>query len=777
MLRNPSVNWPSRLLLIGTVSAGALAARFAITEPGVSVFWPVLFVVAYALAASGVAHLNDKNRWFSKVEHGKPLGYSARGKALGAVLFVAPLVPCLAGLFGSTQVVPMEQAVIATLINVAFFLAAFPAIARNEFAALGISFILALAGLMLNAQATHVWLIVLHGGLIAIWLANRYWCHVSAVSANGARPAAPLWAYGLIVLVMTGSSFIVSKTAGGVAKNWGEWLPSSGGSQRANSSALLGAGDGDWAVSGPNARGTGAVDSDYFLESELSSMYDVMTDAYGEPIPPDQLFRAIFVDQEQFLDRDGHKAPDFGEAGRQFSLYRESIQNREQQPSVDAKALLYVEGGGPLHLCTTIYDSFDGICWHEPPVIDHRCHLESHDPDHSWLWLMDRPVLECLDGCRFHTLRFGTLSTDRVPLPSYLERFRLGKAGGANAQQWAMETFAWVYDGVIRARHCLPSGSFFEVASQSIDESKLALVKPALFSRGTKDVNLEIPKHLTASAANLAHQFENLPKGWPQIQGLTAHLRQHYAHDRDASLPPTCDDPIHYLLHQARGGPDYQFATTAALALRSLGYPTRVVSGFYVDPKKYVAAAGFTPVTKDDAHFWVEVKSTDGGWVKFDPTPGFDLHRYRPTLLGSVVNSVAQLWAFAAARPVKSCLLLAVLVASWWRRWWIVERCFTMRCLLAPFRNQRACLSMTLRLLDLRSRLAGAAREPHVTPRDWYGGRDDAIRESFLTHLYAASYGCESSTTESQEGVVTDLCRKVVRHLSRQRLKRTPTGE
>ncbi len=777
MLRNPSVNWVSRLLLIGTVSAGALAARFAVTEPGVRVFWPVLFVLAYALCAIGIVVLDERRGWFSRNEIGRSLGYSMRGKMLGAVLFVAPLVPCLAALFGATQIVPLEQAVIATLINVAFFLAAFPAIARNEFAALGISFFLALAGLMLNGQATHVWLIVLHGGLIAIWLAFRYWCHVSAVSANGARPAAPIWAYGFIVLLMTGASFVVSNTAGGVAKNWGEWLPSSGGGQRGNSSALLGAGDGDWAVSGPNARGTGAVDSEYFLESELSSMYDVMTDAYGEPIPPDQLFRAIFVDEEQFLDRDGRKAPDFGEAGRQFSLYRETLQNRQQQASEDAKALLYVEGGGPLHLCTTIYDSFDGISWHEPPVIDHRCHLESHDPDHSWLWLKDRPALECLDGCRFHTLRFGTLSTDRVPLPSYLERFRLGKAGGANAQQWAMETFAWVYDGVIRARHCLPSGSFFEVASQSIDESKLALAKPAVKSPDGNDPNLEIPESLRNSAASLAHQFESLPAGWPQIQGLTAHLRQHYAHDRDASLPPTCDDPIHYLLHQAHGGPDYQFATTAALALRSLGYPTRVVSGFYVDPKKYVATAGFTPVTKDDAHFWVEVKSTDGGWVKFDPTPGFELHRYRPTLLGSVLDSVGQVWAFAAARPVRSCLLLFVLVACWWRRWWIVERSLTVRCLLAPFRDDKARLAMTLRLLDLRSRLAGAARQPHVTPRDWYGGRHDAIGDAFLAQLYAASYGDTTCATEDQKKTNTHLCRKVVRRLSRRQLQRTSADE
>ncbi len=140
MLRNPSVNWVSRLLLIGTVSAGALAARFAVTEPGVRVIWPVLFVLAYALVSLGLALLDDKFGWFSRNEIGKPIGYSIRGKMLGVVLFVAPLVPSLAGFFGATQIVPLEQAVIATLINVAFFLAAFPAIARNEFAALGISF-------------------------------------------------------------------------------------------------------------------------------------------------------------------------------------------------------------------------------------------------------------------------------------------------------------------------------------------------------------------------------------------------------------------------------------------------------------------------------------------------------------------------------------------------------------------------------------------------------------------------------------------------------------
>ncbi|MCG8405198.1 MAG: transglutaminase-like domain-containing protein, partial [Phycisphaerales bacterium] len=529
---------------------------------------------------------------------------------------------------------------------------------------------------------------------------------------------------------------------------------------------------GDWAVTGPNARGTGAVDSEYFLESDLASIYDVLTDAYGEPLVAKDLFRSISISPDQMLDPEGGKAPDFGEAGRQFSLYRQTRKQRDRSKSVDASALLFVEGDTPLHLAMTVYDEFDGVRWHEPEESTEICRFEAREPDASWLWLPRERGHAFLGGSRLHTLRFGRLSSERIPLPNHIERLRLGRAGGANARQWAMETFAWVYEGILRARHCLPSGTYLEVGSHPVDPSNLdeCLFCPASID----DPHLDIPEHLHGSATALASQFTHLPRGWDQIEGLIEHLRLHYAHDRDAVLPPTCDDPIHHLLHESRDGPAYQFATTATLALRSLGYRTRVVSGFYVNPRNYVAAAGYTTVKTDDAHFWIEIQTTPGVWISLDPTPGYEVRWHRPSMLSRISNAVVDVRDWIVAHPGTSAAILLASILLWWRRWSICERLMTLWCVYWPFRNDDDRLVHTLRLLDLRSRLSGQRRPLSVTPKAWYGRIAEPACQSFIARLYESLYANTRRAGANGDTTVQALCHAAICSVSLRRLRMRP---
>ena len=86
---------------------------------------------------------------------------------------------------------------------------------------------------------------------------------------------------------------------------------------------------------------------------------------------------------------------------------------------------------------------------------------------------------------------------------------------------------------------------------------------------------------------------------------MIAALRQGYAHDRSATASSGCTDVVAEFLLESRRGPDYLFASSAAVLLRSLGYPTRLVSGLYAAPGKYDPRTRHTPVTRDDVHFWV----------------------------------------------------------------------------------------------------------------------------------------------------------------------------
>src|SRR5205085_1957064 len=72
-------------------------------------------------------------------------------------------------------------------------------------------------------------------------------------------------------------------------------------------------------------------------------------------------------------------------------------------------------------------------------------------------------------------------------------------------------------------------------------------------------------------------------------------------------------------------GPDYQFAGAAAVLLRVLGYPTRLVSGFYAAPGRYDPQTGHTPVVQDDLHFWAEVRLPPGDWLVVEPAPGYEV--------------------------------------------------------------------------------------------------------------------------------------------------------
>jgi hypothetical protein len=71
------------------------------------------------------------------------------------------------------------------------------------------------------------------------------------------------------------------------------------------------------------------------------------------------------------------------------------------------------------------------------------------------------------------------------------------------------------------------------------------------------------------------------------------------------------------LTDQRMIGDEEQYAVTAALMARQLGFPARVVFGFVPS----VADAGPTEVRGGDVSAWIEVDTVQFGWVTVDPTP------------------------------------------------------------------------------------------------------------------------------------------------------------
>lgn len=76
--------------------------------------------------------------------------------------------------------------------------------------------------------------------------------------------------------------------------------------------------------------------------------------------------------------------------------------------------------------------------------------------------------------------------------------------------------------------------------------------------------------------------------------------------------------PIENFLFERRAGHCELFATSAALLLRAMGVPTRLVVGFRVPQNR--STGEVVTIRNGDAHAWLEVWGSEG-WLAVDPTP------------------------------------------------------------------------------------------------------------------------------------------------------------
>ena len=126
---------------------------------------------------------------------------------------------------------------------------------------------------------------------------------------------------------------------------------------------------------------------------------------------------------------------------------------------------------------------------------------------------------------------------------------------------------------------------------------------------------------------------------------IEQYLATHFGYtlEMSRSLPA---DPLANFLFERKAGHCEYFASSMAVMLRSLGIPSRIVTGFRGG--EFNDLTGQYLVRASDAHSWVEAYFSGSGWISFDPTPVGSL----PSRTGW---SRMQLYVDAAA--------------SFWREW------------------------------------------------------------------------------------------------------------
>ena len=118
---------------------------------------------------------------------------------------------------------------------------------------------------------------------------------------------------------------------------------------------------------------------------------------------------------------------------------------------------------------------------------------------------------------------------------------------------------------------------------------------------------------------------------YDKASAIEAYLRSGtFAYTLNPKQAPAGTDTLYYFLHDSHEGYCQYFAMAMGEMLRSLGIPTRLVSGY--GPGGYDDLTHRHIVRDEDAHVWVESYFPSYGWIPFEPTnDGFYTAIPRPT--------------------------------------------------------------------------------------------------------------------------------------------------
>jgi transglutaminase-like putative cysteine protease len=133
---------------------------------------------------------------------------------------------------------------------------------------------------------------------------------------------------------------------------------------------------------------------------------------------------------------------------------------------------------------------------------------------------------------------------------------------------------------------------------------------------------LAVPPDLPPRIAELARSWVGKETDPARMAKLVeTRLRRDYRYDLE-SPSGAADNPLDHFLFESKRGHCEFYSTAMAVMLRTLGVPTRNVTGFIGG--SFNRFGRYYAVRQGDAHSWIEVWIDKKGWTRFDPTPPSD---------------------------------------------------------------------------------------------------------------------------------------------------------
>lgn len=172
-------------------------------------------------------------------------------------------------------------------------------------------------------------------------------------------------------------------------------------------------------------------------------------------------------------------------------------------------------------------------------------------------------------------------------------------------------------EGEVRYNGSDGRGLRYDVYLAGEREGFVELLSPADRAR-----YLGLPPGLSKRIADLAHRWtDDLATSQEKALAIEDHLHREFTYDLHSPSSGTPEPVDHFLFESRRGHCEF-FSTAMALMLRTVGVPSRNVTGFVGGT--WNRFGRYYAVREGDAHSWVEAYIDDPvhpTWRTFDPTP------------------------------------------------------------------------------------------------------------------------------------------------------------
>jgi hypothetical protein len=519
-------------------------------------------------------------------------------------------------------------------------------------------------------------------------------------------------------------------------------MPTSGGSRWSDPAARKGVGSGDAAIAAKDhAESFGAVDSDIFLESTQSSLFDMFNDLLGEPKKKNKSERRQAVANQNVIPSHGQTARS-EQGGSSFSIDR--LPPTKHQHFDDAVDHSVVQWDGPtgIRLAMHRYDTFDGTSWTQSAHLQQPTLSAVRIGENVWFFDPSQPSLANAepDSVNVGLLKVIRLDSTRLPTPML--------TAGLHIKDIDRQDFFGIdQDGCfyMPGRERVPPLTVVHVASRALVEDEL--------HDGLVSVPVAKPSAGVALSSLVGQVVAGHQQPYEQLRAIVKHLRSEFTLDR--SHGTESGFPVREFVNVRRGG-DHLFATAAALMAREIGLRSRLVTGFYVRPDSFDVTAGHASVIPSDAHVWAEVQLDDERWFEIEPTPGYREPVYRPSIWLRTRRFVSTYWLRLTG------LVLAIWAGYVTRRIWL-EWLLSLAWGASAWLRPRERMRLAMKIIETRARLAGQRRPSGRLQRDWIEDltRGDSaiapIARRFCDAADAMFFGLQDRQPEDSAGRLVRL--------------------